>query len=83
MKFNIYGKDNCQYCTAAVTLLTQRGIPFNYFALGEHFTREELLEMFPNARTFPQIKTESGEIVGGYTDLVRFVQVPSNDNTAL
>lgn len=81
MHFNVYGKDNCQYCTAAVSLLKGRNIPHNYFKLGEHFSREELLEMFPEAKTFPQIcNSTTGQIVGGYTDLQSFLVV--NDNKA-
>jgi len=79
MHFDIYGKDNCTFCKGAIALLTGRNIPFKYFTLGEHFTREELLEKFPDAKTFPQICTETGRVVGGYTDLQSYLKV--NDNT--
>ena len=80
MHFNIYGKDNCTFCKAAVSLLEGRKIPYTYFKLGEDFDRDELFNFFPNAKTFPQICTTSGQIVGGYTDLQTFLTV--NDNTA-
>ena len=35
--------------------------------IDEDFTREELFEKFPTARTFPQI-TAHGEYIGGYTE---------------
>ena len=35
--------------------------------LDEDFTREELFERFPTARTFPQI-TAHGEYIGGFTE---------------
>ena len=35
--------------------------------LDEDFTREELFEKFPTARTFPQI-TAHGEYIGGFTE---------------
>ena len=35
--------------------------------LDEDFTREELFEKFPSARTFPQI-TMDGILIGGYTE---------------
>ena len=35
--------------------------------LDEDFTREQMFEKFPSARTFPQI-TINGELVGGYTE---------------
>ena len=38
-----------------------------YYMLDEDFTREELFEKFPTARTFPQI-TAHGEYIGGYTE---------------
>jgi len=40
---------------------------YSYWKLGKDFTREDLFEKFPNARTFPQI-TVDGELVGGWTE---------------
>ena len=48
-------------------LAEQKGYDFKYFMLDEDFTREELFEKFPGARTFPQIKVH-GENIGGYTE---------------
>jgi glutaredoxin 3 len=76
MKFKIYGKANCQYCTKAVSLLTNRNIDFDYLSLGKDFDREQLLDQFPSAKTFPQIEvlTEVGvEYVGGYVELVEYL----------
>ena len=39
--------------------------------IGEDFTREEVLELFPGARTFPQIKIDDVNI-GGYTELEKW-----------
>jgi glutaredoxin len=36
--------------------------------LDEDFTREQLFEEFPTARTFPQIRI-SGESIGGFDNL--------------
>ena len=65
----IYGKDFCPYCDKAVALCEQKEVEFKYKKLGRDFNREELMEAFPGARTFPQIKAH-GENIGGYTDLV-------------
>ena len=35
--------------------------------LNKDFNREQLLEKFPNAKTFPQI-TIDGKSIGGYTE---------------
>lgn len=73
MSYIIYGKDNCPFCEAAKALLTLKGLEFSYLTLGKDFTREELLELAPNARTFPQIWREDNEEftvhIGGYVDL--------------
>lgn len=63
----IYGKTHCPYCDKAKALATREGLEFKYFMLDEDFTREELFEKFPGARTFPQIKVH-GENIGGYTE---------------
>ena len=40
--------------------------------LNEDFNREQLLEKFPNARTFPQI-TIDGKSIGGYTEFYEYL----------
>ncbi len=49
-------------------LCTQKEIQFEYKQLGKDFTREEMIEKFPTARTFPQIIL-NGEKIGGYEQL--------------
>ena len=70
---SIYGKDFCPYCDRAVALCEQKGLEFEYKKLGRDFTREDLMETFPGARTFPQI-IFNGEKIGGYTELVEQVK---------
>ena len=41
--------------------------------IGDGYTKEELLEEVPNARTVPQIFL-NGEHVGGYTELQKFLR---------
>ena len=64
----IYGKTQCPYCDAAKALCEQKGLQYEYKQLGMDFGREEMIETFPEARTFPQIIFE-GEKIGGYTEL--------------
>lgn len=68
MNVILYTKDNCSYCTNAKLLLTSKGMSFTEMKLGEDFTRETLLEMFPEARTFPVIVID-GFNIGGYVQL--------------
>tara|TARA_B100001939_G_scaffold212255_1_gene182635 strand:+ start:1354 stop:1587 length:234 start_codon:yes stop_codon:yes gene_type:complete len=64
----IYGKPQCPFCDRAKALCEQKGYEYTYKQLGVDFGREELLEKFPTARTFPQI-TANGEYVGGFNEL--------------
>jgi glutaredoxin len=70
LKMNVilYSKDNCSYCTNAKLLLTSKGISFTEMKLGEDFTRETLLDMFPEAKTFPVVVVD-GFNIGGYVQL--------------
>lgn len=68
MNVVLYTKDACSYCTNAKLLLTSKGISYTEYKLGEDFSRETLLEMFPEARTFPVIVVD-GFNIGGYVQL--------------
>ena len=68
MKAIVWSKYQCPYCDQAKALLTQRGIEFEERKIGDGYTREDLLEAVPSARTVPQIFLD-GELVGGYAEL--------------
>jgi len=69
----IYGKPACPSCTSAKQLCETRGYHFEYKELNVDFTREEVLEVFPGARTFPQIIV-SGNKVGGFEKLLEYIE---------
>ena len=68
MKAIVWSKYNCPYCDQAKALLKQKGIAFEEKKIGDGYTREELLEAVPTARTVPQIFLDE-ELVGGFTEL--------------
>jgi len=68
----IYGKPQCPYCDKAKALATREELEYVYKQLDVDFTREELFEQFPGARTFPQIKVD-GEIIGGFQEFQNLV----------
>ena len=68
MKAVIWSKYYCTMCEQAKALLKQKGILFEERKIGDGYTKEELLEAVPNARTVPQIFID-GELVGGFTEL--------------
>jgi len=67
----IFSKPSCPYCVKAKALCEQQGYEFEYKMLDEDFTREELFEQFPTARTFPQIRID-GNAIGGYDNLLEW-----------
>ena len=73
MKAVIWSKYNCPYCDQAKALLTQRGIEFEERKIGDGYTREELLEAVPNARTVPQIFLNN-QLIGGFTELKKYIE---------
>ena len=64
----VWSKDNCTFCDQAKALLEQRNITYEERKIGDGWTKEELLEAIPTARTVPQIILE-GELIGGFTEL--------------
>jgi glutaredoxin len=68
----IWSKYNCPYCDQAKALLKQQGIKFEERKIGDGYTREELLEAVPNARTVPQIII-NGTSIGGFTELRKYI----------
>jgi glutaredoxin 3 len=71
MNIEIYGKDNCPQCDSAKAL--SQSYDYVYRKLGVDFTREQLFEQFPEARTFPQIKIDS-KVIGGLTELKQYLE---------
>jgi len=68
MKAVVWSKYHCPFCDQAKALLTQKGIEFEERKVGDGYTREDLLEAVPHARTVPQIFLDN-ELVGGFTEL--------------
>jgi glutaredoxin 3 len=68
MKAIIWSKYHCPYCDQAKALLKQKGIPFEERKIGDGWSKEELLESIPTARTVPQIILD-GKLIGGFTEL--------------
>jgi glutaredoxin 3 len=64
----VWTKDACPYCVQAKALLEQQGIDYEEKRIGVDYTREQLLEAVPTARTVPQIFLD-GTHVGGFTEL--------------
>jgi glutaredoxin 3 len=77
MKAIVYSKYNCTFCDQAKALLTQRDIMFEERKIGDGWTKEELLEAVPTARTLPQIFLDD-KLIGGFTELKKYLEKGSN-----
>lgn len=73
MKAILWSKYHCPYCDQAKALLTQRGIPFEERKIGDGWTKEELLDSIPTARTVPQIIIDDN-VIGGFSDLKEYLK---------
>ena len=79
MFIQIFGKDACPNCETAVNIsktFTERNNCLHnyvYKKLDKDFTREEMLEKFPNARTFPQVIV-NGKSIGGVNELKEYLK---------
>lgn len=73
MKAIVWSKYQCPYCDQAKALLTQKGIQFEERKIGDGYTKEDLLEAVPTARTVPQIFLGE-ELIGGFTELKKHLQ---------
>ena len=69
----VYSKDFCPYCTKATHLLDSLAIKYEVKKIGVDVTREQLLEVAPNARTAPQIVI-GNNVIGGYEQLVSYIE---------
>jgi len=76
----VWTKENCSFCERAKILLDNYNIAYELRQLGEGWTKEQLLEVVPNARTVPQIII-NGDIIGGYDDLSTYLEETNFNGT--
>jgi glutaredoxin len=68
MKAIVWSKYNCPYCDQAKALLKMKGIQFEEKKIGDGYSKEDLLEAVPAARTVPQIFLDE-TLIGGFNEL--------------
>ena len=71
----VWSRDNCPYCVKAKNLLDIQDLKYEERNISEGvWTREQLLEACPDARTVPQIVID-GLVIGGYDQLEVYFKV--------
>ena len=73
MKAVVWSKNQCPFCDQAKALLKSRNIEFEEKKIGEGYSKEDLLEAVPTARTVPQIFLDE-QLIGGFTELRAHLQ---------
>jgi glutaredoxin len=73
MKAIVWSKYNCTFCDQAKALLSQKGYGIEERKIGDGYTKEELLEAVPTARSVPQIFIND-KLVGGYNELLQYFE---------
>ena len=73
MKAVVWSKYQCPFCDQAKALLTQKGIEFEERKIGDGYTKEDLLEAVPTARTVPQIFLDD-KLIGGFQELKQYLK---------
>jgi glutaredoxin 3 len=73
MKATVWSKDACPFCLQAKALLESRGIEYEERNVQKDWTKEQLLEVVPTARTLPQIFIDD-KLIGGFNELRKHFQ---------
>ena len=73
MKAVVYSKYHCPFCDQAKALLKAKDIAFEERKIGDGYTKEDLLEAVPTARTVPQIFLDE-KLIGGFTELKKYFE---------
>ena len=75
--FDIYTRPDCIWCNKAKEVLFKEGIEYNDYDINQKLLREELKSKAPGIKTIPQI-FKSGVRIGGYQDLVTYLEEKTN-----
>jgi glutaredoxin 3 len=73
MKAIVWSKNSCPFCDQAKGLLKIKGIEFEERNVSKDWTKEQLMEAVPNARTVPQIFLDD-KLIGGFQELKKYFE---------
>jgi glutaredoxin 3 len=76
MKAVMWSKYECSFCDQARELLKLKNYEIEERKIGDGWTKEDLLESVPSARSVPQIFI-NGNHIGGYDQLVKYIDETS------
>jgi glutaredoxin len=74
MKFTVYSKDGCPYCSKIEQVLSLASLEHVVYKLDEDFTRDQFYAEFGEGSTFPQVIVDDTNHLGGCTDTVQYLK---------
>lgn len=74
MKFTVYSKFGCPFCSQIEQVLKLANFEHRIYKLGEDFTGDQFYAEFGTGSTFPQIVLNNKQHLGGCTDTVKYLK---------
>jgi glutaredoxin 3 len=74
MKFTVYSKYGCPYCTKVEEVLKLANIEHKVYKLDDDFTRNQFYAEFGEGATFPQVLLNDQQHLGGCTETVKYLK---------
>lgn len=74
MKFTVYSKYGCPFCSKIEQVLSLSNLEHKVYKLDEDFTRDQFYNQFGIGSTFPQVVMNDTENLGGCTDTVKYLK---------
>jgi glutaredoxin len=77
MKFTVYSKDGCPFCSKIEQVLKLSNLEHKVYKLDEDFTKEQFYAEFGQGSTFPQVILIDDSLIrhlGGCTDTVTYLK---------
>ena len=76
----VWSKQNCPACEKAKRILKNMNVEFEERKIGESWSREQLLEAAPDARSVPQIFI-SNRLIGGCDEFEKYIEATGWNGT--
>ena len=74
MKFTVYSKDGCPYCSKVKQVLELSKLEHVIYKLDEDFDRQGFYSQFGQGSTFPQVVINDIQNLGGCTETVQYLK---------
>ena len=74
MRFTVYSKDGCPYCSKIEQVLQLTELEHKVYKLDYDFNRDQFYAEFGEGSTFPQVVLNDQEHLGGCSDTVKYLQ---------